>query len=136
MASSSAQQREIGIFTDSQGSPLQIFVEASIINGSKLRRLLKVKEIFATLLYLTNLQWLPYVKGNGAHIVHQVADAQIIIVDRNSPESVTFADEYTQKVVLDFRWVHRSIQDEQYPNASEQWGGHRVDSGALDITVK
>ncbi|KAI0335181.1 hypothetical protein GY45DRAFT_886398 [Cubamyces sp. BRFM 1775] len=95
-----------GIFIDTSGQPLRVFVEAGeVLNRPKIVRTLK---------------------SNGAHICHSPDEATIILVDPETPSGGLFVKEWGSepgKIVLDVLWVNKSVEAGQALLADKNWGG-------------
>ena len=61
-----------------------------------------------------------------------VKDADILLVDESVPDSLAFADQWPDKTVLSFRWVHQAVKHGRYFGAEDDWGGYLVRGRPFD----
>lgn len=54
------------------------------------------------------------------------ASARIILVDHETAEGGKFAKDWSEKVVLDFRWAHKALREGVYASERDDWGGFRA----------
>ncbi|KAH9898309.1 hypothetical protein C8Q73DRAFT_394763 [Cubamyces lactineus] len=106
-----------GIFVDSTGQPLRVFVEAGeVLNRPKIVRTLK---------------------SNGAHICHSPDEATIILVDPETSSGGLFVKEWGSepgKIVLDVLWASKSVEAGQALLADKNWGGFGTSENTSTLT--
>lgn len=126
------------LFSNPDGTPIRVFTQADLFGRAKVLKDLRVcVSKFANPLLV--LMILFYVQLNGAELLSNANNAQVMLVDPPTRQGRQFIRDWGKDInkhVLNYTWVKRCLEAQRPLLAEDQWGdclaqddGRPIDAG-------